>query len=79
MSTVQVVGEKDRIDFLVRRDGFDATLLWVRRTLRIYRAAVLDKNHHASSTVFRPYFIRSCCDFRRWLHEMHACEPGGVR
>jgi hypothetical protein len=79
MSTVHVVGEADRIDFLLRRDGFDATLIWVWRTLRIYRAAVLDKNHHASSAAFRPNFLRSCCDFRRWLSEMHAYEPGGVR
>jgi hypothetical protein len=77
---MQVVSEAHRIDFLLRRDGLEATIAWVWRTLRIYRAAVLDKNHHASSAAFRPNFIQSCCDFRRWLSEMHAYdEPGGLR
>ena len=36
------MGEDDRIRFLLERDGLKATIAWVWRTLRIYRAAVLD-------------------------------------
>ena len=69
---MSVVGEECRIGFLTRRDGLEATIAWVWRTLRIYRAAVLDKKHHASSEAFRRNFLQSCCDFRRWLSEMRA-------
>jgi hypothetical protein len=67
-----MVGEEYRIRFLTQRDGLEATIAWVWRTLRIYRAAVLDKKHHASSEGFRRDFLQSCCDFRRWLSEMRA-------
>jgi hypothetical protein len=66
------VREEHRIRFLLQRDGLPATIAWVRRTLRIYRIAVLDKSHYASSSVFRKGFIESYCDFKRWLREAHA-------
>lgn len=62
-----MVHEEARILLLLRRDGLEPTIAWVRRTLRIYRAAVLDKNHFAHSDVFRRRFIESYCDFKRWL------------
>jgi len=59
--------EQERIDFLVRRDGVDSAIEWVRRTMRIYRQAVLNKRHHASMPDYRPRFIVSYCTFKAWL------------
>ena len=58
--------EAARIAFLLERDGDVSTLAWVRRTLGIYRRAVLDSRHFAS-TEYRRRFLASCADFRRWL------------
>ena len=63
------MSEEGRITFLVQRDGRDAALEWVTRTLRIYRRAVLDSRHHASIQEYRRRFIESYCDFKRWLSE----------
>jgi len=59
--------ERMRIGFLVARDGEAAAAAWVRRTLAIYRRAVLDPRHFASTPDYRRRFLRSCADFRRWL------------
>jgi hypothetical protein len=66
--------ESGRIRFLLRRDGLAATLAWVASTMRIYRAAVLDPDHHASSALYRRGYIASYCDFKRWLAHVHACD-----
>jgi len=62
-------GESSRIAFLLARDGDEATLAWVRRTLAIYRRAVLSRGHFAGSSDYRRLFLASCADFRRWLAE----------
>jgi hypothetical protein len=59
--------EGDRIALLLARDGKDATIEWVLRTTRIYRKAVLNRNHFASTSEYRRGFIESYCDFKRWL------------
>ncbi len=59
--------EHGRIQFLLRRDGLASTLEWVDRTIKIYRQAVLNKNHHASLPEYRRKFIQAYCDFKRWL------------
>jgi hypothetical protein len=59
--------ERFRIAFLVARDGEAAAVAWVRRTLAIYRRAVLDPKHFASTPDYRRLFLASCADFRRWL------------
>lgn len=59
--------EAARIGFLLARDGKDATLAWAKRTLGIYRRAVLDPRHFASSPHYRRLYLSSCADFRRWL------------
>jgi len=59
--------EADRIALLVARDGEEATIAWVKRTLAIYRRAVLDPAHFASLPEYRREFLASCADFRRWL------------
>lgn len=59
--------EAERIGLLLERDGPDATRAWVERTLAIYRRAVLDPAHFASSPDYRRLYLLSCADFRRWL------------
>jgi len=59
--------EAARIEFLLQRDGAAATLGWVRRTLAIYRRAVLDRRHFAHIAEYRLKFVASCLEFRRWL------------
>lgn len=59
--------ESDRIAFVVKRDGRKAATEWVQCTLRIYRRAVLDRHHFASTREYRRGFIESYCDFKRWL------------
>lgn len=66
--------EEGRIRFLLERDGPEATVAWVGRTLRIYRAAVLDRSHYASTDSYRRGFIESYCEFKRWLAR-HAPRP----
>ena len=61
------MSEEGRIALLVQRDGLEAAVEWVSRTLRIYRRAVLDKRHYASTPEYRQRFIESYCDFKRWL------------
>ena len=58
-----------RIALLLQRDGFAATSTWVRRTLAIYRRAVLDRRHFAHTAEYRLRFVASCLEFRRWLAE----------
>lgn len=59
--------EASLIEFLLQRDRTAATLGWVRRTLAIYRRAVLDRRHFAHAAEYRLKFIASCLEFRRWL------------
>lgn len=59
--------ETTRIEFLLQRDGVVATLIWVRRTLAIYRRAVLNRRHFAHSSEYRRKFVISCVSFRHWL------------
>lgn len=70
--TRRMASEELRIRFLRQRDGDAATIAWVKRTLAIYRSAVLDKSHHASTVAFRRGYIESYCEFKRWLGLMHA-------
>jgi plasmid stabilization system protein ParE len=67
MMTSSARSEQERIAFLLGRDGPEATAEWVRRTLRIYRRAVLTPGHFAGLPEFRRGFIESYCAFRRWL------------
>jgi hypothetical protein len=62
--------EPGRIEFLVRRDGVDAAVVLVDRTMRVYRRAVLDKRHFASASEYRRKFIEAYCEFKRWLRRV---------
>lgn len=59
--------EAARIAFLIARDGQAATVDWVRRGVKIYRSAVLNHAHFASSREYRRRFICSYLSFKRWL------------
>jgi len=66
--------EQDRLAFIESRDGKDGALDFARRTLAIYRKAVLTsrkrgykKPHHASIPEYRRGFIESCCAFRAYI------------
>lgn len=68
------MSEQRRIDFLLQRDGPEPTVAWVRRTLRIYRRAVLDDRHFAGRDEWRRKFIAGYCEFKRWLQAQRRQE-----
>lgn len=55
---------QDGVEFLIQRDGLDVAIDWVRRTMQIYRRAVLGKRHFASTADYRRMFIESYCEFK---------------
>lgn len=59
--------EAGRVRLLMARDGKLAAREWVARTLAIYRRAVVDRRHFASTPTYRRRFILSYLSFRRWL------------
>jgi hypothetical protein len=74
MTTRATSGERERLAFLVERDGAEAAAEWVRRTMRIYRRALLAPGHFARAPEYRRRFIEAYCEFKRWL----ARAPGRV-
>lgn len=70
--------EASRIAFLLQRDGAVATQIWVRRTLEIYRSAVMDRKHFAHTRDYRRKFIASILGFRRWLASNGGYGGGGT-
>jgi hypothetical protein len=73
------LGEEGRIGFLVQRDGRDATIAWVTRTMALYRRAVLAPGHFAGTPTYRRSFIRSYCEFKRWLVGVAEIDPDNSR
>ena len=59
--------EAQRIAFILERDGPENGREWIKRTMGIYRTAVLDKSHHASKREYRRGFIQSYCEFKQFL------------
>lgn len=53
-----------------------AALNWVRRTLAIYRSAVLNRRHFARTGDYRRKSIASCLSFRRWLASIGVAQAG---
>lgn len=62
-----MTAERHRIEFLLRRDGPEATRAWVRRTRDIYRNALRDQTGHPAAPEFRPLFEAAIRDFEEWL------------
>lgn len=61
-----MTSERNRIEFLLQRDGLDATRTWVRRTLQIYRDALANRSH-AAAPEFRPLFEQAIREYEQWL------------
>ena len=68
--------EKQRLDFIIERDGLVEAVAFAKRTMVVYRKSVLisrkrgfDKPHHASFIEFRRNFIQSYCDFKRFIKD----------
>jgi hypothetical protein len=66
--------EKERIAFMLNRDGIKGALDFADRTMRIYRMSVLDKGdvnrapHHATFPNYRRSFIESYLELKRFKH-----------
>lgn len=61
--------ERGRIRFLIERDGPEAAMAWVERTLTIYGNALKSPTSHASTEHYRPQFEESVSVFEEWLTE----------
>ena len=68
--------EKQRLDFIIERDGLVEAVAFAKRTMVVYRKSVLksqkrgfEKPHHASFREFRRKFIQSYCDFKRFISD----------
>ena len=59
--------ESERIEFLLERDGLEATRAWVKRTLRIYQRALADPRNYANDPSYKPLFERAVREFEQWL------------
>ncbi len=64
-----ITSEGQRIRFLTARDGPEAAMVWVERTLAIYRNALKSPASHASKERYRPQFEESVSAFEEWLTE----------
>jgi len=70
------MSEKQRLDFIIERDGLIEAVAFAKRTIVIYRKSVLmsrkrgfGRPHHASFREFRRNFIQSYCDFKRFISQ----------
>ena len=59
--------ESERIEFLLKRDGPEATRAWVQRTLAIYREALRHPASHTADSIYRPRFEQAIREFEEWL------------
>ena len=64
---VDARSESERIEFLLKRDGPEATRAWVQRTLAIYRAAVRYPASHTADSLYRLRFEQAIREFEQWL------------
>lgn len=62
------MSEKERIEFLVRRDGVKEARAWVERILKLYREAIASGSH-AATKEYRPRFEQSIREFEQWLKD----------
>ena len=77
---VEQLSEADRIRLVVERDGLDAAVEWVRRTLQIYAQALDDPANFARAAEYRPRFEQSIRAFEAWLNQQdHGPRPDAAR
>lgn len=67
ISLADVRPESERIEFLLQRDGFEATRKWVERTVGIYKAALAEKGGYGTDPTFRLRLERAVREFEEWL------------
>ena len=67
-------GEDERLAILIDRDGLSAAVDFAKRTLQIYRTAVLTsrkrghkKPHHASLPEYRGKFIKTYLYYKQFI------------
>lgn len=70
-SLADVRPESQRIDFLLRRDGYEATRKWVERTIGLYRAEIGPRGSYATDATYRPRFEKAIREFEEWLGLAH--------
>jgi len=68
--------EEERIKVLLHRDGLEATREWIKRTLNIYRGAIVSPASHASQKGYKPSFEKSIQEFEEWLSAHPEPPPG---
>jgi len=66
--------ERERIRFLVDRDGHDTARAWVERTRGIYREAIDSAASHAANPLYQPLFEQAIARFDEWLAQQR--QPG---
>jgi len=53
------MGERERLNALVARDGMDAAKEWARKTAAIYSLSISNPDHYASQPDWKPRFEQS--------------------
>lgn len=66
-SSAEVRPESERIEFVLRRDGFEATRKWVERTVGIYKAALAEHGGYGNDPSYRPRLEKAVREFEEWL------------
>lgn len=56
-----------RIEFVLKRDGLAAAIAYARQTLTVYRKALADPKHFATSRQYRKSFVLACLECRAFL------------
>ncbi len=62
--------ELERIEFLLRRDGYEAARNFVEITLHTYRTALARPEHYASTPHYRWRFEQAVNEFQQWLDDV---------
>ncbi len=75
-ATDPIEAERERIERVSARDGVEQARAWARRTLALYRTAVLDHEHYAHTAAYRRRFIESYLELKRFVRGVPAPTPG---
>lgn len=79
ISLADVRPESERIGFLLRRDGYEATRKWVERTIGLYRAEIGPHGSYATDATYRPRFEKAIREFESWLDSPPEQREHGVQ
>ncbi|MBU6421219.1 MAG: hypothetical protein KGQ62_03970 [Gammaproteobacteria bacterium] len=69
--------DDDIINGLIERHGSEAARRYAEQTMRVYRRAVLNPKHFASSAQYRRAFIMSYLFYKHYLRNCVAPVTGG--